>query len=222
MLINISRRLSTLGLLVLVFGCGGEQVGTLVAQLDHVDVENRRAAARALAELANRDDRAVAALTASLGDSDVKVRQLSIYALGNLGTAAKRSVPALERALGDAEPFVRLRAALAIQKIEPANSSFAPVLMRAMREGDGRITLAVGEMREDAAWAVPTLRELLSHQSAKIRVLAARTLGRIGPPAASAKAALELLLRDRDVAVQHAAREALDRIEGHVQAAGRD
>ena len=101
---------------------------------------------------------------------------------------------------------VRVRAALAIQKIDPKNVSFVPVLAGAMRSGDGRVLLAVGAMGAEAAWAVPTLVGLLSHESAQMRALAAQTLGRIGPAASEAKAALQRTLRDSNVAVQDARR----------------
>ena len=68
-------------------------------------------------------------------------------------------------------------------------------------------------MGEQAAWAVPTLIGLLSHEQAKVRALAAHTLGRIGPAASDAKAPLQRLLRDPNAAVQGAAHDALDRIQ---------
>jgi HEAT repeat protein len=82
-----------------------------------------------------------------------------------------------------------------------------------MRAGDGRTLLAVSEMGSSGAWAVPTLVELLAHESPKVRALAARTLGRIGPAAGDAKPALQGAARDPSAAVQTAAKEALKRIE---------
>jgi HEAT repeat protein len=73
-------------------------------------------------------------------------------------------------------------------------------------------------MGKDGAWAVPTLIGLLSHESAKVRALAAQTLGRIGPAASDSKTALQRTLRDPSVAVQGAADGALARI--HAQTAG--
>jgi HEAT repeat protein len=129
-----------------------------------------------------------------------------------LGPAAKSSLPALKLALRDAEKPIRFRAAFSIEKIDPQERSFVPVLAAAMREGDGRTLLEVGAMGPDAVWAVPTLIGLLSHESPKVRALAARALGQIGPPAAAAKTALQQATRDSNAAVQGAAREALNRI----------
>ncbi len=102
---------------------------------------------------------------------------------------------------------------MAIQKIDPNERDFVPVLIAAMRGGDGRVMLAVGALGKDGAWAVPTLVELLSHQTPQVRALAAQTLGRIGPAAAAAKAALERAAHDQNPAVQQAAMEALERVQ---------
>jgi len=184
-------------------------------------VSQRRAAAQALGERPEADDRIVAALTKSASDPNAEVRHVSIRALGVMGRAAKSSLPALEASLDDADARVRVRAALAIQKIDSQNRSFARVLIGAMRAGDGRVLLEVGEMGAAGAWAVPTLAELLSHESAKMRSLAARTVGRIGPAAGEAKPALRRAMGDANVAVQDAAREALERIDAQ-QAAHRE
>jgi HEAT repeat protein len=81
-----------------------------------------------------------------------------------------------------------------------------------MQEGDGRTLLEVGALGPDAAWAVPTLSGLLSHESFKVRALAAKALGNIGPAAISAKAKLEALRSDNNPTVKKAANDALNRI----------
>jgi hypothetical protein len=81
-----------------------------------------------------------------------------------------------------------------------------------MRDGDGRLLQEVGTLREDAAWAVPTVIELLSHESAPMRALAAQTLGRIGVTDGGVEAALDRASRDPNVAVQTAAKFALRQI----------
>ncbi len=167
----------------------------------------------ALNQHAGLDQREIAALTKAVADNDAEVRRLSITALGKAGAAAKSSLPALIAALQDSDSSVRLRAALAIQKIDPSNKSFELVLMSAMRAGEGRILLDVGAMGKDGAWAVPTLIGILSHDQAKMRALAAQTLGHIGPAASDAIAPLQRLARDPNAAVQTAAKDALDRIK---------
>ena len=205
----------------LLAGCGANPTDTAISQLQSSDVEVRRAAARALGEQAVRDARAVQAVTKAVADSDKEVRWLSIDDLAKIGPPAASSLPAVIKALDDADAAVRLRAALAIQKIDPKNPNFPRVLIAEMRAGNGRVLLDVGAMGKDAAWAVPTLMELLSHQSPKVRALAAQALGRIGPASSDAQTALQRAAADPNPAVQSAAREALRSIEGDKHADGR-
>jgi HEAT repeat protein len=210
-----------LGLCLLFTGCGANPTDTAISQLQSSDVEVRRAAAHSLGEQTASDARAVAALTKAVADSDKEVRWLAIDDLAKIGPPAASSLPALVKALDDADAAVRLRAALAIQKIDPKNPNFPRVLIAEMRAGNGRVLLDVGAMGKDAAWAVPTLIELLSHQSPKVRALAAQALGRIGPASSDAKTALQRAASDPNSAVQSAAHEALRSIEGDKHADGR-
>jgi HEAT repeat protein len=213
MSISVSRSPAWVGLYLLLFGCHHDSDSELIAQLQSPSADSRRAAARSLGEQPVFEPRFVDALTTAVTDQDAEVRRLSIGALGKFGPAAQSSLPALTAALQDPELGVRLKAALAIPKIDRKNSSFVPVLVGAMRAGDGRIFLEVGAMGEAGAWAVPTLVALLSHESAKVRALAAQTLGRIGLVTPEAKAALQRCLRDPNAAVQTAAKDALDRLQ---------
>jgi HEAT repeat protein len=190
-----------------------DSTGKLVAQLGSSDLAVRRAAAAALDDQPSTDERAIAGLIKSLGDSDADVRYRAASALGKLGAAAKSAQPALRSALQDTEQAVRIRAAFSLARIDPQDRSFVPVLTAAMRNGDGRTLLEIGNLGAAAAWATPTLAGLLSHESPKVRILAANDLGRIGPAAASAKPALEAAARDSNAAVQHAAQNALLLIE---------
>ncbi len=112
-----------------------------------------------------------------------------------MGPAAESSLPLVRLRLQDGEKNVRLCAAFSIQKIDPADRSFIQVLTAAMLEGDGRTLLDVAALGPNAAWAVPTLIGLLSHESPKVRTLAARALGSIGPAARVARPGLEAALR---------------------------
>lgn len=201
-----------LGLCILLVGCARDPTDELISRLSDSNVDVRRAAARAIRELPKVDEPVVAALVESARDKDVAVRCLSIEAIGKLGRADKSTALRLKPSLEDRDKRVRLEAALAIARIDPQDGSSRPVLIAAMHEGDGRTLLAIGAMKADAAWAVPTLIGLLSHEKPQVRALAARTLGRIGTAAIEGKPALEVARRDSNVAVQTAAKDALNRI----------
>jgi len=201
------------GLALMAIGCGRDPTGELRRQLTSPDAATRRVAARDLGRQPVLDYSSITALTAAAADSDADVRRLSAAALGHAGPAAKAAIPALEGALQDPAAPVRWHAALALQSIDSQNRSYAPVLIEALRSADGKMMLAVGRMGPDAAWAVPTLTALLSHDSAKVRALAARTLGQIGPAAGRAQAALERTRRDPNLAVQGAANTALEQVQ---------
>jgi HEAT repeat protein len=200
-------------LCLLLGGCGSDVTATSIGQLESPNVEVRRSAVRALGEQAALDAHAVTALSTAVGDRDTELRWLALDALGRGGPAAASSLPVLIKALDDTDSTVRLKAALAVQNVDPKNSSFVPVLTSEMRAGNGRVLLEVGRRGSDAAWAVPTLVGLLSHESPKLRALAAQTLGGIGPAAIGAKPALERATGDSSAAVQSAARDSLGRIE---------
>ena len=206
-------RLVGLGLIIVAAGCGASPSARLVADLQSANVEVRLAALRAPDPSEPLNDEAIAALASATGDADAEVRRLSAVALGRCGAAARPALAALHGAVDDREPAVRLAASLAIRQIDPQDRSYEPVLTDALRAADGQIMLEVGRMGVDAAWAVPTLKVLLAHDSANVRSLAARTLGQIGPAASGAEPALKRSLRDPNVAVQDAARDALEKIQ---------
>jgi HEAT repeat protein len=213
MSIRIAGRFSVAFALVLLAGCARDPVVELAAKLKDSHVEVRRAAAADLEAVPNSDKRVIGALSTALADEDTEVRYRSANAFGKVGAAAKGSVPALKTALQDPERSVRLRAAFAMSRIDPQEHSFMPVLVGAMREGDGRTLLEIASEGKNAAWAVPTLIGLLSHESSKVRTLAARALGSIGPAAGAAKGAIEAATHDSNAMVHSAAKDALKRVQ---------
>jgi HEAT repeat protein len=204
---------SFIGLCIALGGCGHDPVDAIVARLRDPNVEVRRAATHSLVEQPVNDQRVIKELTHNVSDKNPELRYESAEALGKLGPAANSSLPLLILRLQDGEKNVRLRAAFSIQKIDPADRSFVPALTDAMREGDGRTLLEVGALGPHAAWAVPTLSGLLSHESPKVRTLAAKALGNIGPAASEAKVALEAARSDPNAGVQKAATDALARVQ---------
>jgi HEAT repeat protein len=190
-------------------GCGRSSTETFIAQLRGADPKVRLAAARALSDGRGDVTVAVAGLAAAAEDNNSAVRELAITTLGEIGPEAKASLPALEKALRDENTSVRTAAALAIDSIEPNSQVHRPVLIEALRRGDGPVFLAVGNMGERGAWAVPALTSLLSDRRPSIRALAAHALGGIGPAARDAQRALQQCLQDPEASVRKAAQHAL-------------
>jgi HEAT repeat protein len=214
--IKASLRLLFVAFCVAPGGCGRDPIDALIAGLHDPNVEVRRTTTHALLAKPSSDERVITELTKCTSDKDAEVRYQSVDALGQLGSAAKSSLPLLKLRLQDNEKKVRLRAAFSIQKIDPADPSYVPVIIGAMREGDGRTLLDVAALGPNAVWAVPTLIGLLSHESPKVRTLAARSLGSIGPSASAAKVPLEGARRDSNSGVQKAAADALVRVDRQI------
>lgn len=201
------------GLCIALSGCSHDSADAIVSRLHDPNVEVRRTATHSLVERPFNDSRVIEELAKNTADKNSELRYESVEALGKLGPAAKSTVPLLKLRLQDTEKNVRLRAAFSIQKIDPADPSFVPILAAAMREGDGRTLLEVGSLGPGAAWAVPTLSGLLTHESPKVRTLSARALGNIGPTASASKSALEAARNDPNTGVQKAATDALARVQ---------
>jgi HEAT repeat protein len=185
-----------------------------IAQLQDPNIAARREAVQTICSSSPTDDRLVLPLAEVVADADLDVSLPAVIALGKLGPSARSAAPALETALQDSRSEVAFAAALALQKIAPDSESYRLPLIVAMRRGDGRTLLAVGDMGAEAAWAVPTLAQLLGHEKAKLRALAAVTLGRLGHAAATAEPALRRAVHDSDPAVRDAATTALDQLHG--------
>lgn len=128
----------------------------------------------------------VEALTRQLSSRDAGTRLRAAKSLGDLGPGARLALPALVGALGDADGDVRRGAIAALRLVAP-NAKPPEVFVRA---------IAVD----------------LRDPDANLRLLAARTLGRIGAPAAVVAADLDALRADPDPDVRRAALEALGRV----------
>jgi HEAT repeat protein len=194
-------------------GCGRDPASEVIAKLHDWNPGVRRAAVRDMVEHPPTDPRLIDELEKTLIDKDTEVRYLAVEAIGQMGPAARPNLPQMRMRLADQDKQVRLRAAFAIRKIDPTDPSFMPVLTGALGEGDGRTLLEVASLGPDACWAVPTLAKLLSHESFKVRTLAAKALGSIGATASTATPALEGARRDSNPGVQKAAAQALARIQ---------
>jgi HEAT repeat protein len=164
-----------------------------------------------------------------LKHSDESFRMAAIYAIGSCGAKAKEAIPDLEGILTDKSPFVRMQAAEALHEISPNDrtlSNFVNALIQSLKVDKNEINQGPTKSHEKrsvalnklvslgprAKAAIPILIEAL-HDS-DIRSMAAGALVSIGPDALPA---LKEASRDKDLAVQAAARNAIEKIAARSQ-----
>jgi len=174
------------------------------------DVRARVAAADALGDLPEGEDRAAAtdALIAALEDERFEVRRSAALALGELGgdPAVRRLIATLE----DRHPEVRQAAAIALGRVGDERA-FEP-LASALREGlaDLRYQAAVSLVEIDAQRAYEPLVAAIGDPDAEVRASVASALGAIGD--ARAADAIAPLLADKAEATRFEAALALARL----------
>ena len=182
-------------------------LGELLGQTS-ADPSVRQAAAEALGLL--KASAAVPALVGALGDPAPEVRAAAAAALGAIGDPS--AAPALRERLSDEIEDVRARSAAALGAIRDAEA--APELLAALRDPDGAVRWWAGEaLAAIGPPAVAGLAGVLSAAAEPIgaRLVAARTLGAIGDPAAIT--ALAAALRDGCAIIRDTAAEALRRLD---------
>ena len=201
-------------------GVRGEEVSTLLKQLQNSDAEVRRSAAKQLGEMSGDDLKsAVPALAEALKkDKDLYVRRFSAMALGSIGSdAAKTALPALSGALQDSKKEVAEAAATALGKMGPtAVTALAGIVKDKTKDGEIRrkAVESLGALGKDAKPAVKVLAGVLKDK--EVATEAAGALGAIGPDAQEAASALEELVADkkvRDRNLKKAASDALKKIQ---------
>jgi HEAT repeat protein len=136
--------------------------------------------------LASTDSQDVGALVKQLSSGDASFRLRAVKALGDLGPAARFAIPDLITALRDPDPDVRRGSVAALQLIAP-DAKPSESLVRAIALD-------------------------LTSPDANTRLLAIRSLARIGRPAAIVAGDLQPLITDPDPDVRRAATDALGRI----------
>lgn len=151
----------------------------------------------------------------SAGDADRRAE--AAERLCRAGAAANVAAVPLVRACADDDERVRDWAVAALEELGPAPSGTIPQLCELAASGHPLAaywaTTLLGRSGHDAATAVTVLVQCL--QSAPDLAVAQRVawaLGKIGPAAASARAALETAASGADPRLARLAREALDAI----------
>jgi HEAT repeat protein len=194
----------------------------LVQKLRSTNVDERREAARALAELGPDAKGATKSLTVALSDRDRFVRRFAAQALGAIGPSATGlAVDPLSKLLsapGEAkevqEAAAKALGVMGSKAIDP----LVTALKNKRLDNSVRQTAAesLGNMREAAVPAVPALIGALDDPS--VRAAAVGAIGQIGPPAKSAEKDLREILEDkglrRDKALRASVQASLKKIGG--------
>jgi HEAT repeat protein len=187
-----------------------------ISRLVHApDPRFRRTAVDILELLGEDAQRALPVLADALGDPDRFVRWASARAIGHIGPRqAPFAVPGLAKLLSDTDDNVRLAASATLEAMGAAAKDAMPALLKAIATGDAEtrvaamyILISIGA--ENDGPAVPALIESLGATDQRVRRAAADVLGKLGPIAAPAEAALRHALEDDDQEVRTNASEAL-------------
>ncbi len=151
-------------------GLGTEGMDHLLSALKTRNKDIRLGVIEALGEI--RDPRAVEPLIGLLGDKDNEVRWEAALALGEI--ADPRALGPLEGALRDPDRYVRYGSAIALEKMgwcpdSPVDHAF---LLAGKQEWDALVYIGKD--------AIPSLDCAAKDRDGSIRLMAVRTLGRIG------------------------------------------
>lgn len=165
-----------------------EQAARIILQgLTSDNPNERRIAARAVAESEPVRDEALPGLIAAIQDADEETIEQLISAIAAMGEEA---VPRIVRALKVKE--LRPYAVQVAIRLGPQAKKAVPALIEVLRNNAEdplvlrEVAFALGAIGPDAAAATDVLVDQLSHDNVEVRVGACYALGRIGPRARSA------------------------------------
>lgn len=195
-----------------------DDLAKYTSNLTSEDVDLRRAAAKALADLGPDAKPTTPHLIKAIGDRDKFVRRFAAQALGSIDADPKIAVPALVKAMDDEDKEVVEAAVRSLAKMGPAA---VPALTTGLKSTNHQVKLlcvqGLGRIGAPAKSATSALTEVFNappvrvrgvdrvaaeNQRMALRKAAAEALGNIGPDAKDAlpalKAALEEQVRDRE------------------------
>ena len=179
-----------------------EELAALLQTLTTGDEEAREAAALALGRFGST---AIDPLTALLATGGADARWWAARALAEVG--GNGAVDPLVGVLADSDPDTRACAALALGRI--GDGQAAPAVVALLADESAFVaSIAADALSMIGEPAVELLAEMLADDSSHARLLAVRTLGRIGSQ--SAIAPLFGALEDPSYLVRYYAQEALE------------
>lgn len=186
-------------------------VATAVAALKDAHAPVRGAAARSLVDLKithDKDPEAVEALVHALADNDEAVAPIVTHALVSAGEAA---VPKLIKGLE--RPAIRGYACMVLMQLGPKGKGAKDAIVPLTKDADVHLravaVAALAAVAGDDPAVVAATAAALDDPSGEVRFAAADSLGRLGPAAKSAEAALRKHADDQDPIVREAVNVAL-------------
>jgi HEAT repeat protein len=192
-------------------------VSTLIEELKHDNSLVRANAAETLANMGPLAREAVPALIESFRGDTLTVQACAVKALVSIGIDA---VPALARAVEGDDGQVRSGAIRTLCRIAPQAKEAVPALVRCLQYGRDdeatRFDGVSGTLLGIGSEAVQALVQALKDENASVllRSRVAVLLGRFGPEATQAAAALAAASKDGDFRVRYAAAQSLVSIGG--------
>ena len=169
-----------------------------------------------LGRLGRASQSAFAPISRLLEAEPLEVRVAAASVLASLEMEPETIRPAVTRALKDTEPKVRAAALAAIRRLGPQGSIFVPELIPLVGGKDNvERLLRRFERKGPDEGSIPALIELLKHDSAPVRLNAAKFLGLAGKNAENALPALQRLLEDPSDEVRKQAKTACEQIQGN-------
>jgi HEAT repeat protein len=213
----------------------GHTAGYWKGSLRSDDARVRNDAIFALGAIGADASEAVPELAVILRDDpDEHLRSQAALALSKMVPASRVAVPELGQALGDEFGFVRMNAALALSRLRTDARPAVPALMVAIKDERNQtnlgvfhftiqqaVTLALGRASAGTPEAVPALTEALAAaRTGPMRHAVVQALGDVGADARPAAGQLRTLLDEKDIMLQKAVREALEKIEQPAPAGG--
>jgi len=198
------------------FGGLGEKssaaVSAMAELLDHESAIVRLEAAHAISQVGPGGAHE---FLRALSSDDMDVRREASAGLGRLGVTAAPAVPLLVKRLGaDTCPQERYAAARSLGELGSVAAPAALALANALADRDMLVSRSAGDALVSIGMqAMPAMQGALCDERERVREKAARSIGRLGGPAAAGAALwLANMLDDLSPSVRQAAAEALGQL----------
>jgi HEAT repeat protein len=190
---------------------------SLLEKLEDPEVQVRAAALGALVSVDAPSKLIVPRIEKSLNDPSPVVRLAAAQLVPKLGEEGRHLNVAVIGKLNDSDPGVRRGI---LDALGPEQAGAVPALLPMLDNAELRppVLKALGRMGANARPAVPKLIEILPTLPKDSQLIALDSIGRIGPAAAEARPAIDLLRANGDEQIRAQAITAAAAIEGNPQA----